>query len=308
MILVTGAAGFVGYNLVKALLSQHKHVRCLVRSDAPKLNIFDNKIQIIRGDLLDKDAVNNAVKGVQQIVHLAAKVRDSDFEIIRQVNVEGTRNLVHSSEQYGIEQFIFTSTLNVVLSVNNKYSMSKLEAEDIIQKSTLNFTILRPSIVYGEEDDGTIAKLINSVKTKKIIFLLGNGEYKLQPIYIDDVVKVISEILDNANTFKKKTFFLVGKDIVSYNELIDIISDIIGVRRYKLHVPLSFINVIVKNLSLFSKKGIQLEDKLKTYPFDKIVNEALQKDILPLHATSLQDGLSRYYNISDALLGKKLNG
>ncbi|HHT9137256.1 MAG TPA: NAD-dependent epimerase/dehydratase family protein [Candidatus Wunengus sp. YC60] len=294
MILVTGATGFVGYHLVNDLVSQHKKVRCLVRSDTSKINVLDKEIEIVKGDIRDKNVVNKAVKGVKQVVHLAAVIQNPDPEVVCQVNIEGTKNLVQSSVQNGIEQFVFFSSLNVILPVRNQYSKSKLAAEGVVQESGLNFTILRPSIIYGKSDDGTIAKLISSVKTKKMIFLLGNGEYKLQPIYVDDAVKAICDVLKDVYGFKNKILFLVGKDIVSYNELADLISDIIGIKGHKLHVPLSVISVIVKTLSLFSKKGIQLEDKLKTYSFDKIVNEPLQKDIFPVQVTSLKDALSAY--------------
>lgn len=294
MILITGATGFVGSHLVNALRSQHKRVRCLVRSDTPELSKFSDEIEVIKGDIRDRDTVNFAIKGAQQVVHLAAKIQDRNPKIIRQVNVEGTRNLVYSGVQNGIEQFVFFSTLNVILPVKNQYSKSKLEAEDIIQKSGLNFTILRPSIIYGSGDTGTIEKLICSVKAKKTIFLLGKGDYKLQPVYVNDVVMAICEVLNNSYRFKNRVFFLVGKDIVSYNELVDFVSDIIGVKRHKLHIPLSVISVIIKALSIFSKKGIQLEDKLKTYSFDKIVNETSQKDIFPFQVTSLKEGLSKY--------------
>lgn len=295
MILVTGAAGFVGYHLVNALAGQQKRVRCLVRNEPAKINICDKHIEVIQGDIRDKKVIDSAVKGARQVVHLAAVIQSPDPEVVCQVNVEGTRNLVESSRQYGVEQFVFFSTLNTVLPVKNRYSKSKEKAEDIVRKSGLNFTILRPSVIYGNGDDGTIARLVHVVKNRKIIYLLGNGKYKLQPVYIDDVIKAICETLNNLCQFKDRTLFLVGKEIVSYTGLVDVISEIIGVKKYKCYIPLSVIDIIIKVFSLFSKKGIQLEDKLKTYPHDKIiVDKLLQKDIFPLQVTPLKEGLSRY--------------
>jgi NADH dehydrogenase len=297
MILVTGATGFVGYRLVKTLVNQGKRIRCLIRGDTPKINVLDKGIEVVKGDIRDKDVVNNVVKGAKQVVHLAAALQNPDPKVIYQINVEGTKNLVQSSMQYGIEQFVFFSTLNVILPVKNQYSESKLEAEGVIQESGLNFTILRPSIIYGKDDNGTIAKLINSVKTKKIIYLLGNGEYKLQPVYIDVVVDAICKVLDNPLLFKRRKLFIAGKDIVSYNEIVDVISNIIGVQRLKIHIPLSLLKVIIKVTSILNKKRVQLEDKLKTYPFDKVVNKTLEKDIFPVQTISLKEALSKY--ISD---------
>lgn len=295
MILVTGAAGFVGYHLVNALAGKQKRVRCLVRNEPAKINICDKHIEVIQGDIRDKKVIDSAVKGARQVVHLAAVIQSPDPEVVCQVNVEGTRNLVESSRQYGVEQFVFFSTLNTVLPVKNRYSKSKEKAEDIVRKSGLNFTILRPSVIYGNGDDGTIARLVHAVKNRKIIYLLGNGKYKLQPVYIDDVIKAICETLNNLCQFKDRTLFLVGKEIVSYTGLVDVISEIIGVKKYKCYIPLSVIDIIIKVFSLFSKKGIQLEDKLKTYPHDKIiVDKLLQKDIFPLQVTPLKEGLSRY--------------
>lgn len=302
MILVTGATGFVGFHLVNALLTQHKKIRCLVRSDIPELSKLCNEIEIIKGDIRDSDTVSSAVKGTQQVVHLAAKVQDHKSETMRQVNVEGTKNLVYSSVRYGIEKFVFLSTLNVVLPVKNQYSISKLEAERIIRESGLNFTILRPSIIYGLGDDGTIAKLINSVKTKKTIFLIGDGNYKLQPIYIDDVVNAIGEVLNDSNKFKNRTFFLVGNDTISYNELVDLISDIFGVKRRKFHIPLFVTRNVIRLISICYKNGIQLKDAIKTYPFNKVTDEKSQKNVFPLQVMPLKEGISRYIKSIDTLL------
>lgn len=227
MILVTGATGFVGYHLVNALVGRHKRVRCLVQTDEAKTRGIANDIEIVKGDIRDKDVVNNALKGVQQVVHLASVIENPNLEIVRQINAEGTKNLVQASLLCGVEQFIFFSTLNVILPVKNQYSMSKLEAEGIIKKSGLSFIILRPSIIYGRGDNGTIEKLISTVKTKKLVFLVGEGKYMLQPVFVDDVVRAVCEVLNNPHKFENRALFLVGKEIVSYNDLVDLISNII---------------------------------------------------------------------------------
>lgn len=293
MILVTGATGFVGNHLVNKLVSQHEQIRCLVRGNTSEIMKIGKEVDIFEGDLLNKDIVNRVVKGVQKVVHLAAALQAPNPEDICRINVEGTRNLVTLCVEHGVKQFIFFSTLNVTLPVKNQYSKTKSEAEQIVQESGLDFTILRPSIIYGEGDNGTISQIIKSVKTNKRITLLGNGEYKLQPVYIDDVVNAICEVLNNTHSHKQKTYFLVGKDIVSYNEIVDMISSIIGFESRKRYVPLPVVSFVATALSLFSKKGVILKDKLETYPYDKVVDIAFQKNIFPLQATSLTDGLLR---------------
>lgn len=294
MILVTGATGFVGNRLVNKLVSQHKQIRCLVRGHTSEIKKIGKEVEILEGDLLNKDIVNRVVKGVQKVIHLAAALQASNPEDIRRINVEGTRDLVTSCVEHGVEQFIFFSTLNVTLPVKNQYSKTKSEAEQIVQESGLGFTILRPSIIYGEGDNGTISQIIKSVKTNKRITLLGNGEYRLQPVYIDDVVNAICEVLNNSHSHKRKTYFLVGQEIVSYNELVGIISDVTGFKTRKQYVPIPVVNIIAAALSLFSKKGVLLKDKLKTYPYDKVADrDSSQKDIFPIQTTSLANGLSK---------------
>ncbi len=293
MILLTGATGFVGSHLLNKLTLQHKKIRCLARCNTLETNRVSKDVEIFKGDLLNKNAVDKATKGIQKVVHLAATLQDTDTEAIRRINVEGTRNLVDSCIEHGVEKFIFLSTLNVTLPGKNQYSKTKLDAEHIIQESGLDFTILRPSIIYGKGDNGTISQLIDSVKTKKRITLLGNGEHKLQPVFIADVVNAICEVLNNPHDHKQRTYFLVGKDIVSYNGLVGLISDIVGFKNQKRYIPISVVKIAVKTLSIFSKRGILLKDKINTYSYDKIVDTALQKDIFPVKSTSLADGLSR---------------
>ncbi len=293
MILVTGANGFVGHNLVALLVSKGIEIRCLVRSSSPELELFGDKVEIVQGDICDMDSVNNAMKGVSQVVHLAALIKSHDADSLHSVNVEGTNNLILSSRQHNIRQFIFLSTLNVALPLKNLYSSSKLEAEEAVRGGGINYTILRPSIIYGMNNKGTIGKFIKTVKRRKLVLILGNGEYKVQPLYINDMTGSICEVLDDAERFREKTLFLAGRDIVSYNQLVDMISDAAGVRNRKLHIPLSLVTYAAGLLSILSKRGVELKEQLMTYSVDKTIDSRPEEDVFPLEAYSLREGLLR---------------
>jgi NADH dehydrogenase len=294
MILVTGATGLVGRRLVRWLTNQGKTVRCLVRRDPNALSDMGGNVEIIQADIRDAEVLNKVLKGVKKVIHLAACLQSPALSLISDTNIRGTENLVKASIKHDVEHFVFLSTLNVILPIKNQYSESKLEAEKIVERSGLNYTIFRPSIIYGPGDDGTIAKLIDSVRKKRLVFLLGSGNYKLQPIFVDDVVNAIWMVIDNQSEYNNKTYFLVAKDIISYNELVDLICSLMGVHRIKVYIPLSITTAILKLLNLLIMRVRPVEDKLRTYPYDKVVNSRVEKNIFPLRRnTSLREGITK---------------
>lgn len=262
MILVTGGTGFIGGHLVEELVKNRKNVCCFVRRTSNINFLKKLNVKLIYGDLKNKKSIQKVFfsNKISSVIHLAAKVRGTNNESYETINVNGTRYLIEESKNYGIKRFVFFSSDDVLYGHKDLYTKSKAECERILSKSSLNYTILRPTTVYGIGDNKNIARLIKMVKKYPILPVL--KDYKLQPVYVKDVVKSVVRILDSKKT-ENKIYNLPGKSLVSFEELVDSISKELGVKIIK--IPLSMGSI---------KYFIKIYERLSNYPlltFDQLV-------------------------------------
>mgnify|MGYP003984101359 FL=1 len=239
MILITGASGFVGTHLVHALAKTHK-IRCLLR-DSSKSSFPD--CEIVEGDLLNYESLLHATEGIDTVVHLAAAISSTDTSSFFQVNVGGMENLVSASKKNKVNKFIFISS-GAVTTNEDLYSVSKEKAEKVLIESGLKNIILRPAEIYGEGDTKGITKLINLVRTFPAIPIFGKGDYTLQPVYIKDVISAIIQFV-NSQFENHRIYNIAGPSVLTFNDVIDTISECLDVKRVKIHIPLSLIRLVV---------------------------------------------------------------
>ncbi|MFL5908005.1 MAG: SDR family oxidoreductase, partial [Solirubrobacterales bacterium] len=148
MILLTGATGVVGGELLPALLGQEEEVRVLVR-DPRKLGEHRVDVRIALGDLRDPFSVRHAMRGVDTVIHLAATIRDQpDGGTIEELNGLATARLLRSAERAGVKRFVFFSAMGATPFQRTRFFRSKAIAERAVMESPLETTVFAPSIVY----------------------------------------------------------------------------------------------------------------------------------------------------------------
>ena len=241
-IFVTGASGYIGSNLIKTLKNNFK-VRCLIRKTARLNNLKD--YEIIYGDLRDKASLENALKNVNIVVHLAASTNVLD-QNLKEINVTGTKNLIAACKKNKIEKIVFISS-TAAAKANDLYGKSKQEAENLIKTSDLDYVILRLGFVYSK-DSPNFLKIIKTIKKIQIILpVIGNGKYKINPVNIDDVINAIIASIENKKAINK-TYYILGAKELEFNEFLDIVIKTLGLKRIKIHIPIVFSLFIAKIL------------------------------------------------------------
>lgn len=250
-IFVAGATGYIGSHVVNQLVNDGYQVRALVRKGSEK-KIKNKGIEIAYGDIGDFSSLHSVLEGCDAIIYLIGIIREFPakgitFEL---AHVAGVRHLFERAKVAGVKRWIHISANGVKADTPNGYIRTKYRAEEYIKAQDINYTILRPSVVFGDEKETTINFVNNIIKTINLVPffvpIIGSGEYMLQPIHVDDLSKIISMIIDKPETFNK-IYSLCGTKMFTYNDIIDIITHKFNLKRkMKLHLPVSLIKLLAQ--------------------------------------------------------------
>ena len=211
-VVVTGANGFVARNLRKVLYKEKINTICIARKN---FQSFKNERKIITNEISSK--LTSKLKNCQAIFHLIGTGRETTENTYQEINVELTKKILELCKKTGIKKIIYNSGLGVSKHTTSSYFISKLNAEKLIINSGLDYTIFRPSYIIGK-DDYLSKNLKKQIKNGTVI-IPGSGNYKLQPIHIDDVSKILFKAI-SMKKFSKKIFDLVGPKQISYNNFV----------------------------------------------------------------------------------------
>ena len=213
---VTGSGGFIGEKLVKRLLDSGHKVRILTRK-FNRLISDDANLQIVTGDLIDKTTLNDFIEGLNIIIHCAAEIKDES--VMYNTNVLGTKNLIEKS-QNKIQQWIQLSSTGVygpcfegiiteqsTYNPVNLYEKTKLESDLLVinagETNFFNYTIIRPTNVYGPTmRNQSLIHLISMIDNGRFFFI-GSKKSKVNYIHVDNVVDSIIISIDNNNALNQ---------------------------------------------------------------------------------------------------------
>ena len=280
MILITGSTGFIGSYLVRDL-SKDYILRCIIRKK--KIEPTKNT-ELFYADILDKASLEKAFNGIKIVIHVAA-LTDGKKEDILKTNIEGTRNLVELSKKYKIERFIFISSDSILLENKGPYAQSKVESEKIVIDSGLNYTILRPNWVYDDNGEKDLKQIIYFVKNFPIVPIIGDGNYKLQPVHVKDLVYATKKVLESKKSYNN-IYSLGGSEEITFNEMVDEVSKNLSLKRKKLHIPITLLDII-SPITKISKW------RIKEIVQSKITNNNKAIKDLDYNPVSIRESLSR---------------
>jgi NADH dehydrogenase len=241
MILVTGGTGFVGSHLVRRMRADGLSVRALVRHPEKARALTEAGVDIVPGDISDKDSLQRAAAGVKRVVHLVGIIQEMKGVTFEGVHVEGTRNLLQAAKNAGVRHFLYQSALGTRPAAKSDYHKTKWAAEELVRASGIPFTILRPSLIYGPGDQFTL-RLADVIRASPALPIIGSGKSKVQPIYIDDMVDCIVKAV-TSDAFLNEIYEIGGPDQLTYEEVTRAIAEAMGVKRPAVHIPLFFMEL-----------------------------------------------------------------
>jgi len=237
MILVTGAGGSVGAHLVKRLSAAGRPVRALIRGRCDLEPFSRLGVPVCRGRLSDTISLQASLHGVKQVVHLAGIFREFGRETFEAAHQRGTRLLLEAARRAGVQHVVYISALGAAPDRIYPFVRSKWLAEGEVRGSGVPFTILRPSLLFGEGDH-FLTPLTRLLRSSPYAFIPAFERLRCQPLWVGDLVSCIIRTVESG-VGKGEVIPLAGPEQATYEGVVDLVQKRLGLSRPKLRLPIS---------------------------------------------------------------------
>lgn len=278
---VTGAFGYIGRYITRRLLDTGRSVRALTNrppSDSP----FGDRVPALPLDFQDPRRLREALEGVDTLYN-TYWVRFPHGAVTFEAAVHNSRTLIQAARDAGVRRIVHVSITNPSEDSPLPYFRGKALVERAIRQSGLPYTILRPTVVFGREDI-----LINNIawvlRRFPVFTIPGSGEYRLQPVYVDDLAALAVE---GARAGDNVVVDAVGPDVLTFNELVRLLAQTVGSRARLVHVPPRVALALSGLLGLLVRDMVLTGDELRGLMMEVLVSAGP-----PTGVTRLRDWLA----------------
>src|SRR3990170_548836 len=270
MIVVTGGSGYVGSHIIRRLANAGREIRALVRDRRRaerEARLNGLSVDWVEADVTRPDTLSEAFSGATIVIHTVAIAIERPGRTYERINVEGTANVLSAAKSAGARRFINMSQIGLRAELAHIYeegarrfiNMSQLgaqpnlpyrflaskgKAQEWVAESGLDWTAFRPSVIWGPEDEfaNTFARLAQL--TPLIYPIVGDGQSKFEPVWIEDVVTCVEKALDDKSTFKRE-FELGGPEVLTLEQIERRTLSALRARRAFVRFPIPLIRVVV---------------------------------------------------------------
>ena len=288
MILVTGATGFVGAEILRRASRRGWRVRGLARNPerAESLGRLPN-VELFRGDVSRPDELDEALEGVEVVVHLVGIIVETRAQSYEDVHVTGTRNVVEATRRAGISRYVHMSALGVEAGQDaSDYYRTKWRAEELVRGAGLESTIFRPSVVFGRDDD-FFNRLARIVRWSPVVPLPGGGRSRFQPVWIGDVAECFLQATRMELT-PEPVYDVAGPQLMTLKEIVYTLMELTRHRRPILSLPLGPLRAAAAVLETVLPTPPLTRDQLRMLAIDNVSGragqQALRRDFEIEHA------------------------
>jgi NADH dehydrogenase len=280
LVTIFGGSGFVGRYIARRMAKEGWRVRVAVRR--PNEAIFVKpygsvgQVEPILANIRDDASVQSACAGADAVVNCVGTFDKGGRNNFDAVQAEGAGRIARLAKAAGVSQLVHISAIGADVNADSQYARTKGEGELLVNKAFPNAVILRPSIIFGQEDR-FFNRFAGMAKISPIIPLIG-GSTKFQPVYVDDVAQAaVKAALGNVPA---GVYELGGPDVETFSALVDRMLACIRRRRLKINVPFFLASIKAKildvvfamTLGLF-KNTIVTADQVKQLRHDNVVGD-----------------------------------
>ncbi|MEJ2199950.1 MAG: complex I NDUFA9 subunit family protein [Desulfuromonadaceae bacterium] len=295
-VFLTGSTGFVGREILSQLLGAGHIVRCLVRPGSEKKLPQHPQIEIRFGDATDASSLDCALEECNAAIHLIGIIREFPNRGITfgKLHIETTRNLLDAARTQGVRRLLHMSANGTRANAVSPYHQSKWQAEEAVRSSTLDWTIFRPSLIFGAQSE-FVTMLADLIRKLPVVPVFGDGRYRMNPVALEEVARSFVSALQRPETIGR-IYHCGGAKSYSYDEVLDAFGRALGKGRVvKIHQPLCLMKPIVsllESIPAFPITSCQLTMLLEGNECDP----QPWSSAFDIEPTSLEEGLRQIFS------------
>ncbi|MFZ5451922.1 MAG: complex I NDUFA9 subunit family protein [Thermodesulfobacteriota bacterium] len=292
-VLITGATGFVGRYVVRELLGRGHEVRCLARPGSAGKVEAGEGVEVFTGDALHAGEVARAAQGCEAVVHLVGIIREFPGRGVtfEKVHVQATENVENAARDAGVKRFLHMSALGARPEPADPYHVTNFRAEELVQQSGIPYTIFRPSVIYGPEDQ-SLNLFAKQIKTLRVVPVIGDGLYQMQPVPVATVAQAFALALELPHT-ENRTYEVGGPEPLTFNAIIDTLAAVLGHKVLKVHVMVWSMRLLAGLFGRFPWFPLTTGQIRMLLEGSTCDSEAFYQDF-GLEAVAFTEGLRRY--------------
>ena len=291
-IAVLGAGGFIGSSLVFYLMQLGYKLHILVNSTRPDITSIRGQVEMFNGSIEDEQSLRTCFEGCDAVYHLVGIIAETRQKTFEGTVAEGTRKVVAAAKVSGVKKIYYLSALGATKNSPSKYFRAKWAAERAIIDSGLDYTIFRPSIVYGQ-GDSFLNKLAKMIRLSPLIPVIGDGKYKLQPVFVEELCAIMAD--STRREFSAhKIYEIGGPDQLTYLEILDILKTVLDIKKTNIHLPLPLMRLMAGILEFFMKPAPLTRDQLLMMAAGSICDQTIVEKEFGVAFSSLETQVPKY--------------
>ena len=289
IVAVTGGTGFVGRAVVSELLKAGHEVRILSRKAPERL---PEGARHVSGSVVTGEGLNILVEGVDAVVHLVGIIKESGANTFKAAHYEGTVNILAAASRAEVRRYLHMSAMGTRKDAVSKYHRTKYAAEEAVRASGLDWTIFRPSTIFGPSD-AFINMLTDMMRKTPVMPVVGGGKSRMQPISVENVAAAFRKALESDVTIRK-TYELGGPEQLNLRQVLNIVSKVIDKSRLFISVPLVIMTPVAKLGELLRLPLPVTSDQLIMIGEDNIRTGGDPVEELGIDWTPFEEGIKQY--------------
>lgn len=286
---VFGGSGFVGRHVVQTLARRGYRVRVAVRrpNEAQFLRPMGvvGQVEPVQANIRDDASVAAAIAGADAVVNLVGILHQSGKQKFAAVQAEGAARVARAAAAAGISSFVQISAIGADAESPSAYGRSKAEGEAGVRAALPGAVILRPSIVFGPEDD-FFNRFAALARLSPVLPLIGGGLTRFQPVYVKDVAEAVARVLERADA-AGRTYEIGGPEIATFRELMERMLREIGRSRLLVPVPFALARLKAMFLQMLPTPLLTI-DQVRMLAVDNVVSDAAKTETRTLEGLGIQ--------------------
>lgn len=299
-VLLTGATGFVGRQVLQQLHQAGHQARLLTRSTkaaAERLPPSQGLTEFHRGDVTEPRSLSGAARGCDAVIHLVGIIREFGAVTFERLHVDATRNVIAMAQADGVGRFLHMSALGTRAGAVARYHQTKWRAEILVRNSGLDSTIFRPSLIHGPEDQ-FVNQFERLSRWMPFLPILGSGTARLQPVSVHLVARSFVRALTTPDSIGQ-TYDLCGPDRLTLGEILDAILSATGRKRFKVRIPLPLARAQAALLDILLGRLLHIppplsRDQVQMLQEDNVGNPEPARELFGLEPVSFNVGIRTY--------------